>query len=430
MGSFFPAIRAALRWAQGTVDISYQFANRDNATEWVRRGFGIWQQWRDRSQELLTRQVSHVLFLDVANFYENIDIRTLISDLRQLGTDDEARDLLQASLYRWADTRARGVPQGYTAADILAKLYLHPIDQTLRNENFNYIRYVDDIRVFCTSELDAKRALKRITELLRRRGLNIHSTKTRIATAADALAEIDGVTPVIEQIAGEIVEEYQEMNNAGYATLADLERIANANPENVPREVLEATFRDFFVAGNREFDKTLLHFVLTRLRAIRSDVAVDYSLNQLRERPWETDAFLRYLEVFELDDAQVASIFDYLESADCIYSYQPYAVLRHFHEVRQYPERCIAFARAVLRDGNQPIFAKSYAVAIIAAAGDAGDIENLQGLYAGALDPVFRATLICGTQRLERNRRNGWYGIVRNDGDWQRRAIEWVQNQN
>jgi hypothetical protein len=425
-GLFYPQIEGALRWAQGNADISYQLVTRHNATRWVHRGFPIWRQWREKSIELLRPDVTHVLFVDIANFYENIDLRTLGSDLAALDTAEHARNLLIQCLYRWADSRGRGVPQGYTAVDILAKVYLHSIDQTLQAEGYSCLRYVDDLRIFCTSELDCRRALARISELLRLRGLNVHSTKTFIATREKALEVIDGITPIVEQIAGELAEEVRALAGAGYGTVADLERLTAANADNAPREVLETAFTDQILAAAK-FNKTLFHYVLTRLAATGSDIALDYCLDALGERPEETDAILKYLSKFNLTEAQHAQVFDYLESPTAIYDYQAFAVLRHYYEHRLFPVRCIAFARTCVRDAARPIWVKSYAAAILGDAGTAADWENLRALYDGVGNVAFQSVIICSCRRIERGRRNAWYGHLRNEGAWQRRAVAWAQ---
>ena len=80
-------------------------------------------------------------------------------------------------LNRWAQPRAKGIPQGFSASDILAKIYLNPIDRALRNGGFTHLRYVDDIRIFCKSRLEAKRGLLLLNDLMRKRGLNLQSAK-------------------------------------------------------------------------------------------------------------------------------------------------------------------------------------------------------------------------------------------------------------
>jgi hypothetical protein len=120
-----------------------------------------------------------------------------MSDLRSLGCDADAVQLLSTCLYRWAIIPGRGIPQGYSASDILAKVYLNPIDRAMKAEGFDYIRYVDDIRLFCAGFASCKQALLFLTRALRRRGLNLQTSKTEMIGRSDAKKRIEGIAPVI-----------------------------------------------------------------------------------------------------------------------------------------------------------------------------------------------------------------------------------------
>jgi Reverse transcriptase (RNA-dependent DNA polymerase) len=220
----YQAIARALRWSRGNPDIAYQLAVAHDKPEWVSRGFVVWKQFREKSLAYIERGTEFALFADISAFYENVDLPRLASDLRRLGINHEIVSLISSCLNRWAEPRGKGIPQGYSAADILAKLYLEPVDQTLRNEGFRHLRYVDDIRIFCRDEVEAKRALLRLSELLRLRGLNLQSAKTHVLRADKAVFKIDGVAPVIATIQQELVEELQEAYAiAGpYGTLEEL----------------------------------------------------------------------------------------------------------------------------------------------------------------------------------------------------------------
>jgi hypothetical protein len=95
---------------------------------------------------------------DISSFYENIDISLLVSDLRDTGAPPAAIDQLSVCLNRWSQVPGRGIPQGQSSSDILGKLYLNNIDQVLKSMGYSHLRYVDDIRVFCGSEVEAKKS--------------------------------------------------------------------------------------------------------------------------------------------------------------------------------------------------------------------------------------------------------------------------------
>ena len=55
---------------------------------------------------------------------------------------------------------------------------MNPIDQAVVDEEIDYIRYVDDMRIFCADVPACKKALMFLIQALRRRGLNLQTAKT------------------------------------------------------------------------------------------------------------------------------------------------------------------------------------------------------------------------------------------------------------
>jgi hypothetical protein len=230
LGSFHKAIWKGIGWAQGDPDAGYRLSQPTKTPKWVQNDFRIWKEWRTRSLAKLTDGVFYVLVTDVAGFYENIDLGRLASDLKSLGTDDTLLHVLSKCLNRWAHPRGKGIPQGYSASDILAKVYMDPIDRALRNEGFTHLRYVDDIRVFCKSSLEAKHALLTLNDAIRKRGLNLQSAKTDILRADDARHRIDGITPLIHSIGAELTKELRAVAKltGPYGTLDDMRELFSA----------------------------------------------------------------------------------------------------------------------------------------------------------------------------------------------------------
>ena len=366
---------------------------------------------------------------DISAFYENIDLPRLASDLRRIGIDHEIITLLSSCLNRWAEPRGKGIPQGYSAADILAKLYLDPLDQTLHTEGFRHLRYVDDIRIFCRDEIEARRALLRLSELLRARGLNLQSAKTHVLRADKATVTIDGVAPVIATIQQELIEELREAYEiAGpHGTLEELERVVTAHPDRRPLEVLERAFHSHFLnASEQDFDKTLFHYLLTRLGQVRSRLAAEYCLSLFAKRPEETKAVLEYFQKVGVDEQSVTKLLEFLRGDQAIYHYQNFLILRFFLGLLSFPHGLLDRARVIARDRNSPIWLRSYAVAIVGEAGTAADLENLEALYPTCANDLERSEIACSLRRVEPGRRNAFLGRARNDGPLTERAVRWV----
>lgn len=427
VGQCFPHVTRHLRWSQSDPDIAYQLEELSTTVRWVKRGFRIWREWREKSLRKLA-SAEFVVTADIAAFYENIDLPRLSSDLRAVEMDDEAVRLLSACLNRWAEPRGKGIPQGRSASDILAKLYLDSIDHNLRHAGFSHLRYVDDIRIFCRDVREAKRAILQLSELLRRRGLNIQTAKTKIYRSDEALPQVDGVARVISHIQEELREEIEAYDDAGYATVGDLEALAAANPDNPPLEVLERAFRSHFIEiGEVEFNSTLLHYLLSRLGTTGSVVAMDYCVALLTKRPEETAHVLRYLHKVDPEGRADERVFDYLGAADALYEHQTFLVLRSYYERRRFPGRLADCCRTLLRSATTQQYVRSYAMAILGEIGDVADLEFMEAGYADAADDIQRATAICACRRMEHGRRNAFLGRAREDGNMEQRAVLWAR---
>ncbi len=171
----------------GQVDISNKLSSNPLSVEWVSSSFGIWKKFRDKSIEEINDFASYVVITDISACFENIDIKRLIDDLREIGCNSEVLSLLSSCLNTWTKLIGRGIPQGYNASQILAKFYLSQIDNFLKDD-FKHLRYVDDIRIFCSSKIEAKKSLMELVKHLRARGLNIQTSKTGIYTGDEARA--------------------------------------------------------------------------------------------------------------------------------------------------------------------------------------------------------------------------------------------------
>ena len=431
-GRLYPKIEGALRWSQGRPDTSYLLNQEPAGVEWVRSGFRAWNDFRQKSLEA-ARKTEFVVVIDIAAFYENVDIGRLVSDVRHIGASKEEIDLLATCLNRWAEPRGKGIPQGYTASDILAKLYLNPLDQAIKNEGFDHLRYVDDIRVFCTDLQEAKSALRLVIERLRLRGLNVQSAKTEILRVDKAITEIDGVTPVIRSIASELADELRMYAaEAGYTvSLRELAQIVSQNEESPSADLLETAFRSYFPEASAEaFDRTLFHYLLTRLGILRSREAVSYCFDLLPRRPEETRFILKYLGDVGPAPHEIEAVLRFTCSREAFYDFQIYEILKFIHDQGIEHPLLLPLARELIQDRNRPLWLRSYALALVGENGVTSDLEHIESLYSTAENDIERADIICALRRYELVRRNAFLGRAARDGEIEARSVRWVKRRN
>lgn len=414
--------------AQGKTDLAYQLASPSKTPLWVKRGFLVWTEWRRQSLRLLDDGVFYVLTADLAAFYENIDLHRVASDLKSINAPEPVISLLMQLLHKWAYPRGKGIPQGFSGSDILAKLYLDAVDRGMANAGYTHLRYVDDFRVFCRTLHEAKRALHLLNDLVRARGLNLQSGKTKILTAQEARQAIDGVSPLIESIALVLKQELQAMGGGDvhYGTLGDLDRVLGRNPAAPPPEILDRAFAEHFLSSDR-FDKSLFHYLLTRLGRVKSKVAVEYCLRLLAVRPEETEYILRYLGNFEVGGDVLRQVLDVLDSPDSVYDHQLYQIVRWFYVRDQVVERLLFICRRWASDRNRASWLRAYCMAIMGASSDPGDLEHIENMYQYAGTEVEQVEIILSLQRMETGRRNAMLGRVKGESLLVGMAVEYVR---
>ena len=204
-------------------------------------------------------------------------------------------------------------------------------------------------------------------------------------------------------------------------TLEDIEDLDTDHP---PTEVLEEAFRSFFLSSDDSFDPSLFHYLLKRLGRARSEVAVQYSIQQVRQRPEESEHCLRYLVAADQLESMADQILRFAASRDAIYDYQLYQIARTFYEASVFPERLLNLCRRWAEDRNRERWLRTYSIAILGAAGNSSDLTSIESSYSTASDDLERAEIARALARLESSRRNAFYRRIRNQVpvvDW---AIE------
>jgi hypothetical protein len=430
VGSLFPIISTGLRWSQGAVDFSYRLAAKPDRVNWFSNRFVGWTQFRRMQLDKLQNdeKTTHVVVTDLTGFYENIDLSILASDLRSLGCDAETVQLLSTCLYRWGVIPGRGIPQGYSASDILAKVYLNPIDRAMIDEGFDYIRYVDDIRLFCSGFANCKHALLFLTQALRRRGLNLQTAKTEMMGRASAKTRIEGIAPVIEAAQERYRKQIEEVVGAidPYAPISDIE--VQIDPDDAPSEVVQEVFNEHFFGDHPRFNGTLFHYILKRFGAQKDDSVLKFCLDQLYIRPQETQPILDYIGLTGAYEEAYPALYKFLISDDDIYEYQKYQVFRWLGEAPLPPTpNLLTIARQLTFDLSRPSYLRAVCRKLLQEHGSIVDRERLEVSYGEAHDDLEAAQILISLRNMETGRRNAFYGRVEGDGLLRARAVRLVR---
>ena len=291
------------------------------------------------------------------------------------------------------------------------------------------MRYVDDIRIFCSSRIEAKKAILSLSRHIHKRGLNLQSAKTRILSTPDAFAKFDGVKPIVAGIQQELLKEIQKeiKEESPYPDSTHVEFLLRTRKE-LPSEVLERTFEEYFAASNpAPFDKTLFHYLLNRLGKADSRIAVNYCLDALRERTEETDYILKYFSAIGSSAKDNRSIVGYMISPSAIYDFQCYQILKWLYTEKIKNHLALKYCRGIASDFNRDLWLRSWAIAYLGSYGDNVDLESIESLYSASPTDFEKADCIMALSRMETARRNAFYSSVKGDGPLVDRAIKGVK---
>ena len=72
----------ALKWSQGIVDFSYEISYEFENAKWLENLFIGWDKFRTMSLQKIETGISYIITTDISNYYESINITTLMSDLK------------------------------------------------------------------------------------------------------------------------------------------------------------------------------------------------------------------------------------------------------------------------------------------------------------------------------------------------------------
>jgi len=235
-------------------------------------------------------------------------------------------------------------------------------------------------------------------------------------TIPEAREEIDGVSGIIEGLKRELLEQLLEhFPDMEYLSPADIFEALGKDPDNPP-EVIERAFKEHFsVPSPIAFNKTLFHFLLTKLGKIKSRIAVEFCLGLIESRPEETEYVLRYLDAVDLSGTEIGRIVNYLMSADSIYGYQQFLLMRWFYEQNIRAEDLVKYCREQAFNHNSDRWCRTYCLLYLGKCGNRGDLNNIENKYGELTNDLDKAEYAFALMNQEVGRRNAFYARIRDE---------------
>jgi group II intron reverse transcriptase/maturase len=125
-----------------------------------------------RSQENIDAGYKYVADMDLEKFFDTVNQSKLIEVLGRTIKDGRVISLIHKYLnagvvvkHSFRET-TEGVPQGGPLSPLLSNIMLNELDKELTNRGHRFVRYADDLMIFCKSRRAAERTLAKIVPFI------------------------------------------------------------------------------------------------------------------------------------------------------------------------------------------------------------------------------------------------------------------------
>lgn len=131
-----------------------------------------------------------IIDLDLAKFFDTVNHSKLLQVLSKDITDGRVISLihkfLRAPVFedgKVGPKTTMGTPQGGCVSPVLANILLNELDQVLDAREIPFVRYADDMMIFCGSKKAAQRILKNVKDFIEKKlFLKVNTEKTKIVS--------------------------------------------------------------------------------------------------------------------------------------------------------------------------------------------------------------------------------------------------------
>lgn len=246
-----------------------------------------WDTYLSRSEDLTNKyKTGFVIVADITDFYNQIythRVQNLIEEAGK-GAYDELAKVIERFLFALNKKTSRSIPVGPAPSIILAELIMGSIDKKiLTYTNDDFVRYVDDIRIFFEKREDAVYALHELTHYLYSyHRLVFSGEKTKVLSVKrfreqymrdEEKEENAAIIAKAEGLALEKLEElYENVPSYSYEIDYDeeYEKALAEIMEDEKFQLLSATYYDLFVKSiSFPVDFALLRHILRKAAKYR-----------------------------------------------------------------------------------------------------------------------------------------------------------------
>jgi hypothetical protein len=257
-----------------------------------------WPTFHARSTELANLgRFTHVLTADIADFYNQVSHHRVNNVLQSAGIPLDRTKNVERLLSMLNSKHSRGLPVGPAASIALAEAALDDVDKYLLSRGLEYVRYVDDFRIFCHSERQAVEAAHDLTQYLyTSHRLALASSKTKLYTVKGFVSRelLDPHEEEERRKVSKLKELFQEIfENTGYSI--DFDELPESDLNDVTRDNLAELFKE--AVTKKPLHLGLARYLLRRAKQLKSSVLRNVVLENLETLTPAMREVIEYLVV-------------------------------------------------------------------------------------------------------------------------------------
>ncbi|WP_459201770.1 RNA-directed DNA polymerase [Methanococcus sp. CF] len=262
-------------------DVVFSYRFSPDITQGLYSSLNSWNDfWISASNK--SSYFKYVIYCDISDFYNQIYHHVVENQLIESNFPNNAIKWVIRLLESTTANVSRGIPIGPHPVHLLAEAAMIPIDNSLDTQGIEFLRYADDILVFCDSEQAVRSSLAKIASILdkqQRLMLQRHKTKKygveEFKTLCENMIEDRPINEEEDMILG-LIRKYSGGNP--YRTITYNE-ISNEDWNSISEEIINKIIYEYINQDNVDYIR--LRWFYRRLAQLGHPGAIEVSLKEI-----------------------------------------------------------------------------------------------------------------------------------------------------
>lgn len=389
----------------------------------------------EETTRLLMEDYKYIVVTDISSYFERIYHHELENTIRGLGGTSLIIDQLMSLLRKWRKGNSYSIPQGIWPSDYLGNVYLDPIDKFMLRKNFQYIRFVDDIRICVNSYYEAHHVLLLLEEKLSILGLTLNDAKTKIIPDDEIENTLFPHRQRIEEIKSEI--SWGKIKNLSFNPYGvDIEDLEDDEDEDQNEDVDLTSVRELFIEQlNLEHPTpSATRFCLKNLKKFNDKEILEDVLNNLDKLVVVTPQVVSYINsIYKssdfMDKYDISHKISKFLTEATNYDWQAMWFLQLMNKFNDIGTDEINSIRDFILNRNREFHdaVLVHALQFIGKNGDNADMDWILSLFDKNYSIWVKQSIIFSLRNLTKTKRNHFYNYCIGQNELIDKTIEYIR---